>query len=120
MSFIKTAIKIAVVSTLVSSASYASDISSAVEEGRKLFVGKKLGNCLACHSVKGDPTIPQTGNLGPKLANISAYPKSYLFDKIWDPNKTNPTTIMPPMGRGGKLNKEQIDKIIVYLQETTK
>ncbi len=91
-----------------------------IKEGRKVFVTKKLGNCLACHSVQGDPSIPQTGNVGPKLANLNTYPKDYLFNKIWDPNKTNPNTLMPPMGRNHKLTKQQIDAVIVYLQEITK
>lgn len=91
-----------------------------IEEGRAIFVGKKLGNCLACHSVLGDPTIPQTGNLGPKLANLNNYPKDYLFEKIWNPNKNNPTTIMPPMGRNGKLTKVQVESLVEYLQHITK
>lgn len=120
MILIRTSVKLVVALSLASSISFADAKSDLVAEGRKVFVSKKLGNCLACHSVQGDTTIPQTGNLGPKLANMDKYPASYLFDKIWDPNKTNPTTIMPPMGRGGKINKTQINAIIAYLQETAK
>jgi sulfur-oxidizing protein SoxX len=102
------------------SAVYAASMESLVAEGRKVFVTKKLGNCLACHAVQGDEGIPQTGNIGPKLANLDGYPKDYLFDKIWDPNKTVPDTLMPPMGRSHKITKHQIDALVAYLQETTK
>ncbi len=99
---------------------YATSMESLVAEGRKVFVTKKLGNCLACHAVQGDEGIPQTGNIGPKLANLDSYPKDYLFDKIWDPNKTVPDTLMPPMGRSHKITKHQVDALVAYLQATTK
>ncbi len=105
---------------ITTSAVYAAGNEALVKEGRKVFVTKKLGNCLACHSVKGDPGIPQTGDIGPKLSNLNAYPKSYLFEKIYDPNKTVANTLMPPMGRNHKLTKHQIDALVAYLQETTK
>ncbi|WP_458700618.1 sulfur oxidation c-type cytochrome SoxX [Sulfurospirillum sp. 1307] len=91
-----------------------------IKEGRKVFVTKKLGNCLACHAVQGDSSIPQTGSLGPKLANLDTYPRDYLVEKVWDPNKTNPNTIMPPMGRNHKITKEQVEAVVTYLQEVTK
>lgn len=102
------------------SAVYAASTESLVKEGRKVFITKKLGNCLACHAVQGDASIPQTGSIGPKLANLDTYPKAYLFDKIWDPNTTVPDTLMPPMGRSHKITKHQIDALVAYLQETTK
>jgi len=91
-----------------------------IKEGRKVFVTKKLGNCLACHAVQGDKDIPQTGNIGPKLANLDTYPKEYLFDKIWNPNKTVPDSLMPPQGKSHKITKHQIDALVAYLQATTK
>jgi sulfur-oxidizing protein SoxX len=121
MSLIKLAASVAVLATLLSTASFAGmSRADIMKEGRKVFTTKSLGNCLACHSVQGDDSIPQTGTLGPRLANMDTYPKEYLASKIWDPNKTNPNTIMPPMGRNNKITKAQIDAIVVYLQETTK
>ena len=121
MSLIKLAASVAVLATLLSTASFAGmSRADIMKEGRKVFTTKSLGNCLACHSVQGDDSIPQTGTLGPRLANMDTYPKEYLARKIWDPNKTNPNTIMPPMGRNNKITKAQIDAIVVYLQETTK
>jgi len=108
------------ISMVSSSAIYAASTQSLVEEGRKVFVTKKLGNCLACHAVQGDDNIPQTGSIGPKLANLDNYPKEYLYNKIWDPNTTVSDTLMPPMGRSHKITKHQIDALVAYLQATTK
>jgi len=96
------------------------DKAAMIKEGKKVFVTKSLGNCLGCHSVENDPSLPQTGNLGPHLINIDKYPVDWLKEKIWDPNKHNPITIMPPFGKNHKLTEAQIDAVIVYLQETTK
>jgi len=121
MDFIKKVAVLGTVIALFSTASYAEmSKSDMVKEGRRVFVTKKLGNCLACHSVKGDEGIAQTGTLGPRLANLNAYPKEYLFDKIWDPNKGGVITIMPPMGRNNKITKAQVNALVIYLQETTK
>ena len=121
MSFIKTVASVVVLATLLSTSSFAgTSKEDMMKEGRKAFTTKSLGNCLACHSVQGDDAIPQTGTLGPRLANLDTYPKEYLASKIWDPNKTNPNTIMPPMGRNHKITKTQVDAIVMYLQETTK
>ncbi len=91
-----------------------------IKEGRKVFTTKKLGNCLACHAVQGDAGIPQTGDIGPKLANLDTYPKEYLFNKIWNPNKTVPDSVMPPMGKSHKITRHQVDALVAYLQATTK
>jgi len=120
MDLIKKIATVAIVSTVFSTAIFAADQSAIIKEGRKVFVTKKLGNCLACHTVQGDASIPQPGSIGPRLANLDTYPKQYLFDKIWDPNKTNPTTIMPVFGRNHKITKEQINAVIAYLQAVTK
>lgn len=121
MSFIKTVASVAVLATILSTSSFAGmSKEDMMKEGRKAFTTKSLGNCLACHSVQGDDDIAQTGTLGPRLANLDTYPKEYLASKIWDPNKTNPNTIMPPMGRNNKITKDQVDAIVMYLQETTK
>lgn len=120
MVMIKKVVIVAMVASFLSTAVYAVDKNEMMKEGRKAFTTKTLGNCLACHAVQGDDSIPQTGTLGPILSNMDQYPKEWLFDRIWDPNKSNPTTIMPPMGRNNKITKEQVDAIIVYLQETTK
>lgn len=111
---------VALMGMISTSAVYAASSESLIKEGRKVFVTKKIGNCLACHAVQGDPNIPQAGDIGPKLANLDTYPKEYLFEKIWDPNKSVPNTVMPPQGLSHKISKHQIDAVIAYLQATTK
>ncbi len=96
-----------------------SDINKMIAEGRKVFATQSLGNCLGCHSVQNDP-MDQTGNLGPHLANMDVYPKEYLLEKIMDPNKSNPNTIMPPTGRNHKITKEQAEAVVAYLRTTAK
>lgn len=96
-----------------------SELKKKIAEGRKVFTTLSLGNCIGCHSVQNDP-MEQTGTLGPHLANMDLYPKEYLLEKIWDPNKTNPNTVMPPLGRNHKITKEQIEAVITYLQVTAK
>ncbi len=116
----KKIVAVAIISMLGASVTYAQSQQDLVKEGRKVFVTKKLGNCLACHTVQNDPNIPQAGNIGPKLSNLDTYPKDYIFNKIWDPNKTVPNTIMPPQGRSHKISKHQVDALVAYLQATTK
>lgn len=95
------------------------ELKKKIAEGRKVFVTQTLGNCIGCHSVQNDP-MEQTGTLGPHLANMDLYPKEYLLEKIWDPNKTNPNTVMPPVGRNHKITKEQAEAVVAYLQATAK
>jgi len=111
---------VALMGMVSTSAVYATSSESLIKEGRKVFVTKKLGNCLACHAVQGDSKIPQTGSIGPKLVNLDTYPKEYLFEKIWDPNKTVPNSLMPPMGKSHKITKHQVNALVAYLQATTK
>ncbi len=120
MELIKKVAVVVLMTTLFSGSIYAADKAAMVKEGRKVFITKSQGNCLACHSVQGDESIPQTGTLGPRLANMDTYPKDYLIKKIMDPNITNPITIMPPLGRNHKITKAQVEAVVVYLQEITK
>lgn len=113
----------AVCAAVFSSAAWAEadtgNIDKMIQEGRKVFTSKSLGNCIGCHSVQNDP-MSQTGNLGPHLANMDQYPKDYLVGKITNPNMTNPNTIMPPIGRNHRITKEQIQAVVAYLTATAK
>ncbi len=86
-----------------------------VKQGEKIFNTKKIGNCLACHAVNGK-NINNPGNLGPKLQGLSAWPEQALFDKVYDPYTTNPISAMPPFGKNGVLNDEQIKAVVAYLK----
>ena len=117
---VKKLLALAIIGTFCATVANAASNEALIKEGRKVFVTKKLGNCLACHAVQGDPSIPQTGTIGPKLANLDTYPREYIFNKIWNPNKTVPDSVMPPQGKSHKISKHQIDALVAYLQATTK
>ena len=75
---------------------------------------KSKGNCLACHVIADGE---QPGNIGPPLIAMKArFPDTETLRKqIWDATLNNPETRMPPFGRHGILNREEIDLIIEYL-----
>lgn len=85
------------------------------EEGKKIAWDRGLGNCLACHNMKG-AELP--GTIGPPLVAMKMrFPdKKALFDILWDPRPTRGEgTIMPPLGAHGILTKDQIEKVVEYL-----
>jgi sulfur-oxidizing protein SoxX len=86
-----------------------------VEEGKKIFMTKKIGNCLACHDVNGE-NVPQAGALGPKLMALKHWPKETLYKKVFDATVDNPISAMPPFGANKVLTNEQIHKVVAYLK----
>jgi len=88
---------------------------SAVEEGKKIALNKKKGNCLACHLITGAGEQP--GNIGPPLIAMKArFPdKAVLKAQIGDPRTKNPNTIMPPFGAHGILTADELDKVTEYI-----
>ncbi|MES9844441.1 MAG: sulfur oxidation c-type cytochrome SoxX [Candidatus Sedimenticola sp. 6PFRAG5] len=88
--------------------------ASIAEEGKKIAVNRKKGNCLACHMM-GDGVSP--GNLAPPLiAMKSRYPdKAKLRAQIWDPAVANPDTSMPPFGKHNILSASELDKLVEYV-----
>ena len=85
--------------------------------GRELAIDIDKGNCLACHTVPGDPRAVSSANIGPPLVGIrSRFPqRKRLREQIWDPNKFNPDTVMPPFGKHSILTEKEIDRIVDYL-----
>jgi len=86
-----------------------------VKEGKKIFMTKKLGNCLACHAVNG-VEVDGPGSFGPKLQSLSAWPEDALYDKVYDPYTTNPISAMPPFGKNGILDDKQIKAVVAFLK----
>ncbi|SCZ54962.1 sulfur oxidation c-type cytochrome SoxX [Thiohalomonas denitrificans] len=87
---------------------------SVVEQGKQLSFNRKKGNCLACHQID-DGDMP--GNIGPPLLSMKErFPdKDTLRAQIWDSNKKNPNSMMPPFGRHEILSEQEIDKIVEYI-----
>ena len=82
--------------------------------GKALVMEKSKGNCLACHFV-ADGKMP--GNIGPPLIGMKArFPDAEILRRqIWDATERNPDSRMPPFGRYGILDKQEIDLIVEYL-----
>lgn len=100
------------------------------EKGRKWFVDRRLGNCLACHAVSALADEPYHGNVGPSLDGVgAALPEGVIRLRIVDPKVVNPDTIMPAFFRStglwdvkkgfeGKtiLTAEQVEDVVAFLK----
>ena len=100
---------------LVSFATVNAGDMTAVEEGKKIALHNKKGNCLACHMIPGGGEQP--GNIGPPLIVMKTrFPdKAALRAQISDPRSMNPNTIMPPFGAHGILTSDELDKVTEYI-----
>ena len=87
---------------------------SAAEEGKQIAFSRKKGNCLACHMM-ADGEAP--GNIAPPLVAMKArFPeKAKLKAQIWDAQKANPETVMPPFGSHKILSSTEIDKVVEFV-----
>jgi sulfur-oxidizing protein SoxX len=87
---------------------------TAVERGKAVAENRKKGNCFACHAYEG---ASLAGNIGPPLVAMKArYPdKAKLRAQVWDPQKANPNTLMPPYGKHEIISEKEIDDIVEWL-----
>lgn len=92
----------------------AEDKPSMVELGKKVAEDRKKGNCFACHAYEG---ATMAGNIGPPLVAMKArFPdKSKLRAQLWDPEKANPDTLMPPYGKYGIISSDEVDQVVEWL-----
>jgi len=109
----KKILTVATLAVLASGTAFAG--ADLVKEGAKIFKTKKIGNCIACHAVNG-VKLDGPGSLGPKLQGLSAWPEKALYDKVYDPYTTNPTSAMPAFGKNGVLNDHQIKAVVAFLK----
>jgi len=84
------------------------------EAGKKIANERKLGNCVACHSM---PDAESPGAIGPVLIQMqSRYPdKEKLRAQIWDATVANPDSSMPPFGKHGILDEQQLNDVVEYI-----
>jgi sulfur-oxidizing protein SoxX len=67
-----------------------------VENGIKLSVNRKKGNCLACHVISSQKKHLFHGEIGPELDGVaSRYSEAEIRQRIADAKTWNPDTIMP-------------------------
>lgn len=99
-------------------------------EGKKVFISRKLGNCLACHQVSVLAKEPFPGNIGPSLDGVaSRYSEGELRLRIVNPKVINGGTIMPAFYRvegmhrvldpfKGKpiLTAQQVEDVVAFLK----
>jgi len=97
--------------------------------GKQAFVGRKAGNCLACHLVTSLLDEQQFhGEIGPPLDGVgSLYSPGELRAQIVNSKAANPYTIMPAFYRIAGLNRvpdkfggtiltaQQVEDIVAYL-----
>ena len=99
------------------------------DEGRKIFVNRKLGNCLACHANTDLSKEQFHGEVGPSLDGAAdRWSEAELRGLMVDSKKTFDGTIMPGFYVGkdfprtkekfkGKtiLTAQQVEDIVAYL-----
>lgn len=85
--------------------------------GQELAFDNRKGNCLACHSMPGDPKAVTSTNIAPPLLGMKErFPdRAKLYAQIWDATKANPDTLMPPFGKHRILNDDEINKVVDYV-----
>jgi L-cysteine S-thiosulfotransferase len=98
------------------------------ERGRQIVANRQVGLCLLCHAAP----IPEErfqGDLAPDLKGVGArLTEARIRQRIVDPGKDNPDTIMPAYYRTEGLSRvasayrgktiltaEQIDDVVAYL-----
>jgi len=100
-----------------------------MERGRAIVANRQLGLCLLCHSGP-IPEEPFQGNLAPDLTGAGERATAaQLRQRIVDPARLNPATIMPayfkadglsqvaPQYRGKTiLTAQQVEDVVAYLQ----
>ena len=95
--------------------------------GRAIVMNRQVGLCLLCHSGPF-PEERFQGNLAPDLRSAARLTEGQIRQRLVDPSKANPDTIMPAYYRAegltrvtpslrGKtlLTAEQIEDIVAYL-----
>ena len=84
------------------------------DRGQAIAWDRNAGNCLSCHWM---PEAELPGNIGPPLIQMRFrfQDRAELTRQVWDATMANPDTVMPPYGKHGILNEQQIEQVIDYL-----
>ena len=100
------------------------------EKGKKLFINRKKGNCLACHALEKLADEPFHGQVGPPLdALADRMSEGEIRFQIIDAQASNPDSIMPAYFRIEGLNRvlkkwrgkpilsaQEVEDMVAYLQ----
>lgn len=99
------------------------------ENGKKVFINRKQGNCLACHSLEALKDQPFHGKVAPPLDGVAGrYSKAELRLRLVNPKEINPDTMMPGFFRKDGLHEvlkkfqgktiltaQQVEDVLAYL-----
>jgi len=97
--------------------------------GKKAFINRKQGNCLACHATSDLKDQPFHGEIGPALDGVAGrWDTAHLRGIVSNPKNTFEGTIMPAFFRDsgfkrvkkkfqGKtiLTAQQVEDVVAYL-----
>ncbi len=103
------------------------EVPGDAQRGRDVFLDRDAGHCLLCHQVE-QLDAPFQGNLGPDLSDIgNRLSTAELRERIVDPTRLNPETVMPAYYRTsdlrqvgtaylGKpiLNAQQVEDVVTF------
>lgn len=110
------------------------DQAGDADRGRAAFVGRKAGNCLACHQVTALMDDQQFhGEVGPMLDGVAEYySEGELRARIVDAKVMNPDTIMPAFYRTEGLSRvadkfagrtiltaQEVEDVVAYVMTFT-
>ena len=104
-------------------------VAGDAKAGRAIMINRKLGNCLACHSVSDMSEQQFHGKIGPALDGVAdRYSEGELRMLVVNAKQINPDTFMPAFYRAeglhmvlkkfaGKsiLSAQQVEDVIAYL-----
>jgi len=98
------------------------DKSGDPKEGRKTFINRRLGNCLACHSNKDVSEQGFQGEVGPPLDGVAERYKPAQLRAIVANSKAvfGPDTVMPgfyTLAVGKDVRKDLVGKTILSAQQ---
>jgi sulfur-oxidizing protein SoxX len=115
MKFVKTILMASVIGSVMTVSSVAN--SDLVKKGEKVFMTKKLGNCLACHDVNGK-SVDGPGSFGPKLMGLKYWDDQMLYDTVYDIYAARGLKVspMPAFGTNGWLDDSEIKALVAYLK----
>jgi L-cysteine S-thiosulfotransferase len=113
-----------VLAVLIAGQAHGADIAN----GRKIVENRALSACLLCHSGPFPAPYLQ-GNIGPPLDGVGdRLTADQIRQRIVDPSRFNPDTVMPAYGKIDGLNRvgpawrgrpiltpEQIEDVVAFL-----
>ncbi len=104
-------------------------VAGDAENGRKVFLNRKKGNCLACHANSDMEDQPFHGEIGPSLDHVAdRMDEAHLRGMLVNSKMTFDGTIMPAFYRAdgfvrpldkfkGKtiLSAQEVEDVVAYL-----